>query len=348
MNQTGKLSVSKAEIDLMISTMPQQQREMYANDERRTQFINTLQESLYLGLEARRLGIANRPEVAFQIELQKEFLLSSAYKDRHPETQVSDDEVEGYFQGNPTAYAEFIQYNPRFRTGDARIKRQLGEIRILSLRARQEGLEKNPGVALQLKYFPESILRESLTRDIQSSARVSQEDVQTYYQDHPGRFQQVQARHILFSTRNPDNSPGPPPDAQKVRERAEAVLKRAKAGEDFAALAKEFSEDPGSRDGGGDLGFFGQGQMTPAFEKGAFSLGPGQISDLVETPFGFHIIKVEANRIAPLDGAAKTQIESIVRKRIIQDRMKQIRERYNVSVEGASKAFEAEDAEDSH
>jgi peptidyl-prolyl cis-trans isomerase D len=95
--------------------------------------------------------------------------------------------------------------------------------------------------------------------------------------------EQVRASHILFKTEGKDEA--------AVKKAAEAVLARAKAGEDFAALAKKYSEDS-SKDKGGDLDYFGRGVMAKEFEDAAFGLQPGQISDLVKTVFGFHIIKV--------------------------------------------------------
>jgi parvulin-like peptidyl-prolyl isomerase len=88
---------------------------------------------------------------------------------------------------------------------------------------------------------------------------------------------QIRARHILLDT----------------RAEAEVVLKNLEEGEDFAALAEELSKDPGSAELGGDLGWFPRGQMVPEFEEVAFSLEPGELSDVVETPFGVHIILVE-------------------------------------------------------
>ena len=77
-----------------------------------------------------------------------------------------------------------------------------------------------------------------------------------------------------------------------VRKQAETVLQQVKSGGDFAALAKQYSEDEGSKANGGDLDYFGRGRMVPEFENAAFTMEPGQISDLVKSQFVFHIIKL--------------------------------------------------------
>jgi peptidyl-prolyl cis-trans isomerase C len=101
--------------------------------------------------------------------------------------------------------------------------------------------------------------------------------------------EQVRARHILFKV---DQSASEA-EKNKAMALAQAVLKRVKAGEDFAKIALAHSDDIGSKAKGGDLGYFSTGQMVPPFERAAFFTAPGEISDIVETKYGYHVIKVE-------------------------------------------------------
>jgi peptidyl-prolyl cis-trans isomerase C len=124
---------------------------------------------------------------------------------------------------------------------------------------------------------------------------VSEADVKKYYEDNPARFEQpemVRASHILLSTKD-SATRAELTDAQKSakHKQMEDILKRARAGEDFAQLAKEYSEDPGSKDKGGEY-TFPRGQMVKEFETAAFALNTNQISDIITTPFGYHIIKL--------------------------------------------------------
>jgi peptidyl-prolyl cis-trans isomerase C len=145
---------------------------------------------------------------------------------------------------------------------------------------------------------------DKMVRGTLSDVTVTDAEISSFYQGNGPRFQQpegVRASHILIKAANTA------PDATKkeARTKAEGLLKEAQSGGDFAALAKANSED-GSAADGGDLGFFQRGQMVPEFENAAFALQPGQLSSIVESQFGYHIIKVTERRAArtvPLEEA---------------------------------------------
>src|SRR5262245_26029955 len=128
---------------------------------------------------------------------------------------------------------------------------------------------------------------------LRSEIKVTDDELRQYYEQHKDEYtlpERAKAQHILFKTQGKT-----PEEIEKIKEKARGVLERAKKGEDFSSLAKQYSEDS-SAAAGGDLGDFGRGQMVPEFEKVAFSMGVGAISDLVQTQFGIHIIKVNSKQ----------------------------------------------------
>ncbi len=142
---------------------------------------------------------------------------------------------------------------------------------------------------------------------------VTEEQAKTYYEENIDQFKeekQVHARHILFKVPETANEEM----LASVKSRANEVLEKAKAGDDFAELAKQYSEGP-TGSSGGDLGFFGTGSMVKPFEDAAFSIGAGEIyPELVKTRFGFHIIKVEEvneEKVNPFEEIKQEVIDTI-------------------------------------
>ena len=135
---------------------------------------------------------------------------------------------------------------------------------------------------------------------------IDPESVRAFYEQHPAQFTErggVRARHILIGV-SPDADES---EKAEARERALGLRSEAENGADFGALAREHSDDPGSASGGGDLGLVVEGRTVPAFEAALFALDPGELSGVVETPFGFHVIQMierQDDRLVPFEEAS--------------------------------------------
>jgi len=147
---------------------------------------------------------------------------------------------------------------------------------------------------------------------------VTDGEARDYYNSNPDKYEeretQVKASHILISV----DSGADQSLKEAARKQTEDLLDRVKSGEDFAALAKQYSECP-SGDQGGDLGFFSEGQMVKPFENAALAMEPGEISDIVETQFGYHIIKVTDRKGPVTFDEAKDDIKRTLGKQKIAD-----------------------------
>lgn len=172
---------------------------------------------------------------------------------------------------------------------DATKRRVLAEFLIennlFSKAAEDAKLSEGPNFAERMKYWRNRALRDAyFDKEINSS--VGEEAAKAYYDDQVKSLkpkEEVQARHILVDTEDAANE----------------LKKKIDGGADFATLAKENSKDPGTKDDGGMLGYFSQGQMVPAFEQAAFALKKGEVSAPVKSQFGWHLIKLEDRRQKP-------------------------------------------------
>lgn len=172
------------------------------------------------------------------------------------------------------------------------------------------------------------------TRDLQvimadqakvaDSIQLTDAQIQDYYNSHKDEYrtpERVRARHILLSTANK-----PKDEVAKIQAQADALLKQIKAGGDFAELAKKNSQDPGSAQKGGDLGWVSRGQMVKNFEDAVFTLKPNEISNVVTTEYGFHIIQVLEKQPAHLQSLdeVKPAITVTLKNQTVFDRMQEL------------------------
>ena len=144
--------------------------------------------------------------------------------------------------------------------------------------------------AMRAQLERNTAIKEFIDKQFVQKVTISDKESKAYYESNPDLFkqpEQVQASHILIKI----DSKADESQKAQARKKIEKIQKRLQKGEDFAALAKEFSQCP-SNAKGGDLGYFHRGQMVPPFEQVAFALQPGAVSDIVETKFGYHLIKV--------------------------------------------------------
>src|SRR6185312_997243 len=170
--------------------------------------------------------------------------------------------------------------------------------------AQKQGIDQKPEVRLQLEFQRDNMLAQAMFINLQQQASVSDAQVQAYYDAHKAEYEVLKARHILIRVKGAPmpGTPGKPEltDAE-AKAKAEEIRKRIVGGEDFAEVAKEESDDTSSGEEGGELGEFTRGKMVPPFEKAAFALKPGDISEPVLSPFGYHIIQVESHTTKSLD-----------------------------------------------
>ena len=180
------------------------------------------------------------------------------------------------------------------------------------------------GEDLQNQLLERAVCEEVVNRELKGKVTITDEQVKQFYAENTEQMKRpetVRASHLLLSTRNPVTDEELD-DAKKKEKRQllEKLLERARKGEDFAALVKEYSDDPGSRDKGGEYSFQ-RGQMVPEFERAAFALKTNQISDIVTTRFGYHIIKLHERM--PAEQVELAQAEKDIREALTREQVQE-------------------------
>ena len=145
-----------------------------------------------------------------------------------------------------------------------------------------------------LKYqFSRDLANSNVQAKFEDETKISTDEMKKYYEENKDDYHTntVTASHILLKTIDDEGNELSDEEKAKAKKKAEEALAKVKAGEDFAEVAKEYSQDS-TASNGGELGTFGKGQMVSEFENAAFSMKPGEISDIIKTQYGYHIIKV--------------------------------------------------------
>lgn len=204
---------------------------------------------------------------------------------------IRETDLDRLIAAQPPQTQQQLQEKPELKVN---FVRELLVNRAIAAKARKEGLDRKPEFRERLAYLIDSFLsNEYLAKVVLADIRITDEDLRAFYKEHAHDFgveATVKARHIHFKLA----ATAPAEEQEKARTRAAAALARLKQGEDFARVAAEVSEDSDTAKSGGELGVIAAGKTNSAeFETAVFALKKGELSGIVTTPFGLHIIRVD-------------------------------------------------------
>jgi len=287
------INITAADMALVVESLnfqPETRTHLSTNTEERREFARDIRRVLTAAEEAKAAGYLTRPELKLQTELARAFVIAQAYfKQRqasgvtNPEQAITTGEIDALFKDPATgpqfeAFLQDYSKNSQLRGAPVpeatrqNLHEQYGRIMVGMRKGVAAGLDRDRKTQLTILLQHARLLASAYAKEMRS------------------RFQPTAAEIDAFIAAHPEY------DTKPERAKIEAILARVRAGEDFAKLADEFTEDPSGKGKGGDLGWFGRGTMVKPFEDAAFALKPGEVSSVVESPFGFHIVKLDERR----------------------------------------------------
>jgi parvulin-like peptidyl-prolyl isomerase len=274
-------AISDAELTTLADTLPTTQRiTLRDNPQARKGMIDEFKKRYALAQAALAEGLDKNEDFSRNFALTTARVLAQEFSKRNESAQFSKQDLDGYVAAHQKEFEadlSFVNKNskqPLLADQVEGLKANWAELQLRAEKGRQAGLEKDPGVQAQLKTLRAEMLANAYANKLEEKYKPTDADLKNYYAQHP-EF-----------------------DPEKIRLRMNDLLARLKKGEAFEKIADEINED-GTKGKGGDLDWFGAGTMDPDFEKAAFALQPGQVSqELVKSSFGYHLIKVEGRRKA--------------------------------------------------
>ncbi len=310
------IGLTQAELDLFVEKqLGFREKSQFATDpEARKKFLERLGKQLSLAMEADRRGLGATEEAKAMEELGAAQVLQEAYSKAHPEAatgpagpQASPEDVKAWVAAHGDVVTRVTAAISKQTKGQPAPKaEEIAGVFVLADKARAEGLDRDPETALQLKLNRFGSLIQALQPKLEEETKYTDEEVKKVYEEKraAGEMDDVRVQHILLATvalPDPTNpmGGGAAPNVDEKKQLAEQLLQRIKNGEDFGELAKQYSEDPGTKDKGGDLDMKPRFTFVPEFEEAAWKLQAGQVSEVVTTDYGFHIIKMIERKPAP-------------------------------------------------
>jgi peptidyl-prolyl cis-trans isomerase C len=274
-------SISSIDLTALAESFQDRDKQVLAQNEvQRKQLIESFKKLFSLAQAAEAEGLQKTDKFKRELALTIDDLLAGAHRARNPNMNVSKEELDAYYASHKEDYEADFQLITEDQTpppGDEMkelIKPQWSNVKLLSEKARQSGLEKDQTIAVQVKFTKAKVLARQYQKELGKRFKLTPEEKTKYIAEHPEA------------------------DPEKVKQKAEGILDRVKNGESFEKIAEEVKKDS-AQGRSEELGWFSRGRMVPEFENAAFALKKGETSsELVKTKFGYHIIRVDDKRTA--------------------------------------------------
>ena len=234
---------------------------------------------------------------------------------------IKQSEFESALKSLPAEYQQYAS-----GAGKKQFAEDYLRMKMLASEGTKAGLDKDPNVLSQLALMKENLVAQAQLANIEKSITVTDEELKKKYDADKAQYEQVKARHILIAFKgSPAAQEGKPElTEEQAKAKAEDLHKQIVGGASFDELAKKESDDVGSGARGGDLGAFGRGQMVPEFEKAAFDAKKGEVTPVVRTQFGYHIIKVDEHETTPFE-QVKPTLEKNERQARMQAKLEEMK-----------------------
>jgi peptidyl-prolyl cis-trans isomerase C len=245
-------------------------------------------------------------------------------------TKITAAEYDKLVDALPQQYQTYAR-----GAGKRQFAENLVQLRLLADEAEKRNLDKQPKVQEQIAFQRSNLLAQAMFESLQQDTKVDDNLVQLYYDAHKNEYESVRAKHILIRVKGapmPGAAGKPELTDEQALAKAEEIRQKLVAGGDFAAIAKAESDDTGSAQQGGELGEFRHGMMVPPFEQAAFALKPGEVSQPVKSPFGYHIIVVEEHKLKTL-ADVKPDIEKALRPEMARKQVQAMRDKASVQID---------------